>query len=234
VYAGVPVTLLVETVRRAFSLSHLGRVEVQRAKVLSDPLDVFGRLKAFHRQHEKRLKRATLDALREETAALDEASRRGPAVTRLLLAREALHRVVLTVLYARHGLRTPKVRHVRRHLGAAFARSYARAMGYGGKSDGPELRRALRVLVDARQPSAVPAKLAAGAVEEAHELARLEVRSALSLTGPASRQLRALARRSAQASARHRAALATVFSIPHAPAMTAALEAVAMARGQIR
>jgi hypothetical protein len=233
VHAGVPVTLLVETVHRAFSLDHLGRVEVQQARVLSDPLDVFRRLQAFHRQHEPRLKRATLEALREEAAALDEASRRGTPVTRLLLAREALHRAVLTELYARHGLRTPKFRHVQRHLGAAFARAYSGAMDYGHRSDGPALRRALRVFVDARQPSAVPAKLAAGALEEAHELARLEVRSALALTGPALRQLRAIGRLASQETGRRRAAVATVFSIPEAGALGDAMEAVAKTRARL-
>lgn len=234
VHAGVPVTLLVETVRRAFSLDHLGRVEVQQAKILSDPLDVFERLQAFHRMHQARLTRATTAALRGELRALDEASRRGPRATRLLLAREALHRAVLVELYTRHGLRTPKFRHVRRSLGAAFAREYARAMGYGRSADARALRKALRVLTGDRNRSAVVAKLAAGAVEEAHELARLELRSALASSGAATPQLRVVGRLSAHARGRRRAALQIIFSLPEDAGVEGALEAVTAVRQRLR
>lgn len=221
---GVQVTWLRETIHRVFDLRHLSRVEVKSIKVLFDPLGIFKRVQAFHRKHERALVKETLFALRAEAEALNAASERGPKVTRLLLAREALQFSVLATLYEKHGLRTPKFRHVRRLLGRPFARRYARALGL---AEAPRWARAFQGLIGKGTPNNTLAKLDAGAFEEAHLLARLEViHQGLELSGSAMTQLRSVGRRYARLPPSKRGGLAAVFSIPPAAELDGALRVV--------
>lgn len=156
---GIPVTLMYETLERAFDPEHWLRVEVGHARVLVDRGGVFARLKRAFARAQPGIRAAIVRATKREQAAAMRRSRRGRSSARLLALREATIRAACLPVYLKHGMRDPRWRHLVAFYPPAAVELLRTVLGLERRP--PALARLVR-----SRPSAL-AKLRAGAWEEA-------------------------------------------------------------------
>jgi predicted nucleotidyltransferase len=210
----VPVTIIQETIAHAFSIANLMVVECLDIQILYDPSRIFSRLQTLYRSRQKQIQRAIIEALNAEIDALLAASTQATSIQTLLLLREACSRKVLVLLYAKIGLRTPKWRHLQKHLAAGLLKSHRAVLGLESSAIS-KAQRAFASLSQKKHGNAL-AKFKAHLVEEAIELARLHVRFDTTKSKHSVEQLLKLGAHIERSKPRQREHWNTLFGLPTA------------------